>query len=139
MDRMARAADGRRQRLRLRWQRQETRLKREVYALYLACRDPRVPWYAKVIAAGVVAYALSPIDLIPDFVPVLGYVDDLVLIPLGVLLVRALIPSAVMEDCRRKAELAQGKLVSRAGLVIVVAASIGLAALGAWGLARLIG
>jgi uncharacterized protein DUF1232 len=87
----------------------------------------------------VVAYALSPIDLIPDFVPVLGYVDDLVLIPLGVLLVRALIPSGVMEDCRRRAELAQGKLVSRAGLVIVGAAWIGLAALGAWGLAGLIG
>ena len=126
-------------RLRLRWQRQATGLKREVYALYLACRDSRVPWYAKAIAAGVVAYALSPIDLIPDFVPVLGYVDDLVLIPLGVLLVRALIPSGVMEDCRQRVELAQGKLVSRAGLVIVVAAWIGLAVLGAWGLARLIG
>ena len=126
-------------RLRQRWRRQATGLKREVYALYLACRDPRVPWYAKALAAGVVAYALSPIDLIPDFVPVLGYLDDLVLIPLGVLVVRALIPSGVMEDCRRRAELARVKLVSRAGLVIVVVAWIGLAALGVWVLAQLTG
>jgi uncharacterized membrane protein YkvA (DUF1232 family) len=126
-------------RLRKRWQQQATELKREVYALYLACRDPQVPWYAKALAAGVVAYALSPIDLIPDFVPVLGYLDDLVLIPLGVLLVRALIPSGVMEDCRRRAGLARGSLVSRAGLVIVVVAWIGLAALGVWVLAGLIG
>ena len=126
-------------RLRKKWQQQATGLKREVYALYLACRDPRVPWYAKALAAGVVAYALSPIDLIPDFVPVLGYLDDLVLIPLGVLLVRALIPSGVLEDCRRRTELARGKLVSRAGLVIVVVAWIGLAAFGVWVLAQLTG
>ena len=126
-------------RFRQRWQRHATGLQREVYVLYLACRDPRAPWYAKALAAGVVAYALSPIDLIPDFVPVLGYLDDLVVIPLGVLFVRALIPSGVMEDCRGRAELAQGKFVSRVGLVIVVAAWIGFAALGAWGLARLIG
>jgi hypothetical protein len=63
-------------RLRKRWQQQATGLKREVYALYLACRDPRMPWYAKALAAGVVAYALSPIDLIPDFIPVLGYLED---------------------------------------------------------------
>lgn len=125
-------------RLRQRWQRQATGLQREVYALYLACRDPRVPWYAKALAAGVVAYAVSPIDLIPDFIPVLGYVDDLVLIPLGVLAVRALIPCGIMDDCRRRTELAQGKLVSRAGLVIVVAVWIGLAALGVWVLARLV-
>jgi uncharacterized membrane protein YkvA (DUF1232 family) len=98
-----------------------------------------VPWYAKALAAGVVAYALSPIDLIPDFVPVLGYLDDLVLVPLGVLLVRALIPTGVMEDCHRRAELAQGTLVSRAGLVVVVTVWIGLAALGVWVLALLIG
>jgi uncharacterized membrane protein YkvA (DUF1232 family) len=98
------------------------RLKREVYALYLACRDPRVPWYAKALAAGVVAYAFSPIDLIPDFIPVLGYLDDLVLLPLGVLLVRQMIPEAVMMDCRLRAEAAfsEGKPVSRLGAAIVV-------------------
>ena len=58
-------------------------MKREVYALYFACRDPRMPWYAKALAVGIVAYAFSPIDLIPDFIPILGYLDDLVLIPLG--------------------------------------------------------
>ena len=79
---------------------------------------------------------MSPIDLIPEFVPVLGYVDDLVLISLGVLLVRAVIPSGVMEDCCRRAELAQGKLVSRAGLVIIVLTWIGLAAFGVWVLAQ---
>jgi uncharacterized membrane protein YkvA (DUF1232 family) len=124
-----------------RWRRQASVLKREVYALYLACRDPRAPWYAKALAAGVVAYALSPIDLIPDFIPVLGYLDDMVLIPLGVVLVRALIPSAVMEDCRRRAALAlaEDKAPSRVGLVIVVTIWIGLAVFGVWVAARLIG
>ena len=68
-----------------------------VYALYFACRDPRMPWYAKALAVGIVAYAFSPIDLIPDFIPILGYLDDLVLIPLGMIAVRALVPPAVLE------------------------------------------
>jgi uncharacterized membrane protein YkvA (DUF1232 family) len=72
--------------------------------LYLACRDQRVPWYATALAAAVVAYALSPIDLIPDFVPVLGYLDELVVIPLGVLVVRWLVPDDVLADCRVRAE-----------------------------------
>lgn len=124
-----------------RWRRQASVLKREIYALYLACRDPRVPWYAKALAAGLVAYVLSPIDLIPDFIPLLGYLDELVLVPLGVLLVRSLVPSGVMEDCRRAANLAlaRDKPTSRAGLVIVVAIWIGLALLGVWVAARLIG
>lgn len=75
-------------------------LKREVYALYLAMRHPMTPWYAKALAAVVVVYAVSPIDLIPDPVPVLGYLDDLILVPLGVLMVRRLIPKAVLEECR---------------------------------------
>lgn len=75
-------------------------LKTEVHALYLACRDPRVPWYAKAIAVFVVAYALSPIDLIPDFVPVLGYLDDLIIVPLGIWLARRMIPAEVMSECR---------------------------------------
>ena len=69
------------------------RLKEEIYALYLAYRDPRVPWYARLFAAGVVAYAFSPIDLIPDFIPVLGFPDDLILVPLGVVLALRMIPT----------------------------------------------
>jgi len=79
-------------------------LKKEISALYLACKKKNVPWYVKAIAAVVVAYALSPVDLIPDFIPVLGYLDDLVLIPLGITVVIKLIPQPVMEECRREAE-----------------------------------
>jgi uncharacterized membrane protein YkvA (DUF1232 family) len=75
-------------------------LKREIFALYLAFRDPRTPWYARLWALLVLAYALSPIDLIPDFVPVLGYLDDLVLIPLGIALALRMIPPGVMDDAR---------------------------------------
>ncbi len=94
-------------------------VKRDVVALWLAVRDPRVPWYAKAVAAAVAVYALSPIDLIPDFVPVLGYLDDLVIVPLGVLLAVRLIPPPVMAELRHRAE-EQGKLTSRIGAVIVV-------------------
>jgi uncharacterized membrane protein YkvA (DUF1232 family) len=86
------------------WKRLAQELKRETHVLWIACRHPRTPWYAKAIAIGVVAYALSPIDLIPDPIPVLGYLDDLILIPLGVILVRRLIPSDVLEECRRQAD-----------------------------------
>ncbi len=78
-------------------------LKREVSALWLACRDPRTPWYARVVAACTVAYALSPLDLIPDPIPVLGYLDDLLLVPLGLALARKLIPTEVMADARARA------------------------------------
>jgi uncharacterized membrane protein YkvA (DUF1232 family) len=80
-------------------------LKVEIMALVYACRDPRMPWAAKGLAVLVVAYALSPIDLIPDFIPFLGYLDDLVLIPLGIFLVLRLIPAEVMADARTKAAL----------------------------------
>jgi uncharacterized membrane protein YkvA (DUF1232 family) len=86
------------------WKAKARKLKREVYALYLASRDPRVPWHARLAAIVVVAYAFSPIDLIPDPIPVLGYLDDLILIPLGIALVIKLIPAAVLQDCREKAE-----------------------------------
>ena len=79
------------------------RLKEEIYALYLAYRDPRTPWYARLFAAGVVAYAFSPIDLIPDFIPVLGFLDDLILVPLGIVLALRMIPTAVMAECRQRA------------------------------------
>jgi uncharacterized membrane protein YkvA (DUF1232 family) len=106
-----------------RWRTEARWLKGEVYVLYLAYRDPRVPWYAKVVAAGIVAYAFSPIDFIPDFIPILGYLDDLVLLPLGVLLIRRMIPEAVMADCRLRAEATfrQGKPISRVGAAIVIA------------------
>ncbi|WP_127583628.1 YkvA family protein [Paenibacillus koleovorans] len=80
------------------------RLKKQVFVLYFAYKDSRTPWYAKAFAVCVVAYAFSPIDLIPDFVPILGYLDDLILIPLGVALALKLLPSAVIQDCMEKAE-----------------------------------
>jgi uncharacterized membrane protein YkvA (DUF1232 family) len=103
-------------------------LKREVYALYFACRDPRVPWYAKALAALIVGYALSPIDLIPDFIPVVGYLDDLVLIPLGVMAVRALIPEPVLVECRERAARLEGKLTNWVAAVVIVAIWLMLAA-----------
>src|SRR4030081_263394 len=78
-------------------------LKRETYVLSLAVPDPRPPWYAKAVAGAVVAYALSPIDLIPDFIPVIGYLDDLIVVPLGIALALKLVPANVMADCRSHA------------------------------------
>ena len=75
-----------------------------MHALYLACKDKRTPWYAKALGACVIGYALSPIDLIPDPIPILGYVDDLILLPLGIAAVRKMIPSAILAECRKKAQ-----------------------------------
>ena len=97
-----------------------TRLKRDVIALRLAVRDPEVPWDAKAVAGLVAAYALSPIDLIPDVVPVLGYLDDLVVVPLGILLALRLIPPERMAALRVEAEAIGTRPVSRAGLVAIV-------------------
>ena len=120
------------------WKARARQLQAEVYALYLASRDPRVPWYAKVLAVCIVGYALSPIDLIPDFVPGLGYLDDLVLIPLGVALALRLVPPAVMVECRARArsELADGKPVGRAAAAVIVAIWLGLAVLAVLLIAR---
>jgi len=85
------------------WKHRARQLEVETYTLYLACRDPRVPWYAKAFVAIVVGYALSPIDLIPDFIPVLGYLDDLVLVPLGITLALWMIPQTVLDECRANA------------------------------------
>lgn len=82
-------------------------IKQNIYALYLACRDPRVPRHAKLFALCVVAYVFSPIDLIPDFIPILGYVDDLILVPAGIALAVRMIPADVMADSRAKAEEAR--------------------------------
>lgn len=109
-------------------------LKCELYALYLAYRDPRVPWYAKAFGAAVLAYALSPIDLIPDFIPVLGYLDDLLLIPLGLALAVRMVPREVMQECRRAARKALDRPVLRSwpAAVIVVALWLGLGAVILW-------
>ena len=95
-------------------------IKRDVHALYLASRDPRVPWYAKALAIVVAGYAVSPIDLIPDFVPVLGYLDDVILVPLGVLLVIRLIPPDVMAEHRDLAAAAPQQPVNRTAAMVVI-------------------
>lgn len=98
-------------------------LKRDTYALYIATHEPGVPIAAKVIVGIVVAYALSPIDLIPDFIPVLGYLDDLLLLPLGIYLAIRLIPRPVWEACRQRAEteLEQGLPKNRAAAAVIIA------------------
>ena len=106
------------------WKRRARLFKVEVYALYLACRDPRVPWYAKAFTACVVGYAFSPIDLIPDFIPIFGYLDDLVLVPLGVIVARRMIPTDILAECRERAQVVieRGAPVSRtaAGAIIAI-------------------
>jgi uncharacterized membrane protein YkvA (DUF1232 family) len=107
-------------------------LRRDSHAIYLASRDPRVPWYAKALAIAVAAYALSPIDLIPDFIPVVGYLDDLVIVPLGIWLVVSLIPEDVMAECRAKADAAGQRPVSRAGMIAIIVVWIVVAIMLGW-------
>ncbi len=104
------------------WKDRVRSLKRDVVTISLAVRDPRVPWYAKAVGVCVVAYALSPIDLIPDFIPVLGLVDDLVLVPLGLLLVVCLIPANLLAEHRAAAAEIAERPVSWAGAAVVIAA-----------------
>ena len=94
-------------------------IKRDVEALWLAARDRRVPWHAKAVAGAVAAYALSPIDLIPDFIPVIGYLDDLIIVPLGIVLAVKLVPPPLMEEFRAMA-LERSRPVSRAGLGFII-------------------
>ena len=97
-------------------------LKRDTYAVYLAARSPDTPWYVKVLAAAVAAYAFSPIDLIPDFIPVLGYLDDLILVPLGIWLVVSLIPEQAMAEYRARAnEAMQRPRASKLAAIVIVA------------------
>jgi uncharacterized membrane protein YkvA (DUF1232 family) len=112
-----------------RWKERAKQLKLEIYALYIAYKDRRTPWYAKIFAAFVVGYAFSPIDLIPDPIPILGYLDDLVLIPFGAYVAVKLIPSQVMTESRRKAMevMAQGKPVNKVAAAMIVLIWIGLA------------
>ena len=112
-------------------------VKRDVHAVWLAARDPRTPWYAKALAMLVAAYALSPIDLIPDFIPILGYLDDVVLVPLGVLLVVRMIPLEVMEEHRAAAALAAERPGSRIAVAVIVALWLSAAALAVAWLMRL--
>jgi uncharacterized membrane protein YkvA (DUF1232 family) len=123
------------------WKRWAGRLKSETHALYLAYRDPRVPWYAKLFAALVVGYAFSPIDLIPDPIPVLGYLDDLILVPLGVALAVRMIPEDVLSESRQKARemIERGERpVSRAAAAVIVVLWLALAVLGALVVVRMV-
>ncbi|WP_338723241.1 YkvA family protein [Devosia sp. XK-2] len=95
-------------------------VKRDVLAIWLAARDPRTPWAARVLAIGVAAYALSPIDLIPDFIPVLGYLDDLLIVPLGILAVIRLVPASLIAEFRAEAAEMTERPVSRAGLIAII-------------------
>nr|WP_250808971.1 YkvA family protein [Neorhizobium tomejilense] len=96
------------------------RLKRDVLALWLAARDRRVPWHAKLVSGAVAAYALSPIDLIPDFIPVLGYLDDLLIVPLGIVLAIRLVPAPLMSEFRAEAERWAERPTSRTGLAFIL-------------------
>ena len=95
-------------------------IKADVIALYIAIRDKRTPLLPKMVAVGVVAYALSPIDLIPDFIPILGYLDDLLILPLGIMIAVRLIPSSLMSEFREQASSYSQLPANRAGIVIVI-------------------
>ena len=107
-------------------------IKRDVVAVWIAARDPRVPWYAKAVALAVAAYALSPIDLIPDFIPVLGYLDDLIIVPLGILLVVKLIPAELMAEFRVEAARREDAPRSVIAALVIVTIWISAAALLLW-------
>lgn len=111
-------------------------IKRDVLALWIAARDPRVAWSVKLLALAVAAYALSPIDLIPDFIPVLGYIDDLLIVPLGILLVVWLIPADLMAEFRAQAATLATHPQSRAAAVVIVLVWIAAAILLTWWLLR---
>ncbi len=106
------------------WKQRAKQLKSAVYVIYLISKDPRVPWYTRVVAACVIGYAFSPIDLIPDPIPVIGYLDDLILIPLGIALVLRMVPQPVLADCREKAQsiMEQGKPTNwiAAGVIVAI-------------------
>jgi uncharacterized membrane protein YkvA (DUF1232 family) len=107
-----------------RWNEWVAQLKKDTYALYLASRDPRVPLVGKIIVILVVAYVLSPIDLIPDFIPVLGYLDDMVLVPLGMAVAIRCIPPDIWQDCRNKAGDRLASALPRKRAMLIVIASV---------------
>ena len=107
------------------------RIRRDVVAVYFAARDPRTPLIVRILAIAVAAYALSPIDLIPDFIPVLGYLDDLIIVPLGLMIVIRLLPPEVLESARVKAEHIADRPTSRTAATLIVCAWL-LCAVGLW-------
>lgn len=113
------------------WKQRARQLKTESYAVYLAYKDPRVPWHARLFAALVVGYAFSPIDLIPDPIPILGYLDDLILVPLGVAIALKMIPPDVLAECREKAQAitSQGKPMNWGAAAVIIAIWVLLAAI----------
>src|SRR5678815_2138363 len=112
-------------------------IKRDAIAVWIAARDPRVPWYAKLVAAAVAAYAFSPIDLIPDFIPVLGYLDDIIIVPAGILLTIRLIPACLMDEFRAEAARRIDRPTSRAGAASIILLWLGALVLTGWILRRL--
>ena len=102
------------------WNQWARQIKRDAVAVWIAARYPRVPWYVKVLAGAVAAYALSPIDLIPDFIPVLGYLDDAIIVPVGLLLTVRLIPNGLMDEFRAQAARREERPTSRAGVAVIL-------------------
>jgi uncharacterized membrane protein YkvA (DUF1232 family) len=107
-------------------------IKRDVHAVYLASRDPRVPWYTKALAMGVAGYALSPIDLIPDFIPILGLLDDAIIVPLGIMLAVRLIPSEIMAEHRAAALAAQDRPASKIAAAAILTIWLAMAGVSGW-------
>lgn len=106
--------------------------KHDTVAIYLAVRDPRTPWFAKALAAFIIAYALSPIDLIPDFIPVIGYLDDLILVPIGLSVAVRLIPTDVMDDCRVRAKQIAELPANKKAVSIIATIWVAAAILTGW-------
>jgi len=123
-----------------RWRLAARQLRTETLALYLSIRDPRSPWYARLAGGVVVAYALSPLDLIPDFIPVLGMVDELVLLPIGIWLTLKLIPPQVIADnrARAQAEMSERRPVNWAAAAVIVIIWVGAIVLAALAIGRLL-
>jgi uncharacterized membrane protein YkvA (DUF1232 family) len=117
-----------------RWRLWTRQLKTKTYAIYLAYKDPRTPWYARLFVVAVVTYAFSPIDLIPDFIPILGHLDDLIIVPLGIAITLRMIPKNVLDECTEKAQQMVGssRPTSRAGAFVVVSIWIFVIALTIW-------
>lgn len=113
-----------------RWKGRASQLRTETYAMYFACKDPRAPWYAKLVTLLVAGYAFSPIDPIPDFIPLVGFLDELVILPLGIALALRLMPASVLAEARRRARAAESQPVSRVAAFFVITALLLLAALG---------
>ncbi|GAF85224.1 unnamed protein product [marine sediment metagenome] len=110
-----------------RWKEKVKKLKQEIYALYLAYKDPRVSWYAKIFIVILVGYVISPIDLIPDFIPIIGYLDDLIILSLGIVLAIKMIPREVMEECQKEsAKGIKDKKIAVIGLIIIISIWVAL-------------